>query len=82
MYESYGHTWTSYSIFSGENLLTSVTPNDPDPVTVVEGLKLMHMYESYAIRLMVMLCNNIYSEHYFLTQVTLDNPKFTFDPAA
>ena len=44
-------TWTSYSIFSENALLTPVTPNDPrltfDPITKVEGLKLMHMYESY-----------------------------------
>ena len=44
-------TQTSYSIYSENNLLTAETPNDPrltfDPITWVEGLKLMHMYESY-----------------------------------
>ena len=45
-------TWTSYSIFSEKDLLTPVTPNDPrltsDPITKVEGLKLINMYESYS----------------------------------
>ena len=44
-------TWTSYSIFSENDLLTPVTPNDPrltfDPIAWVEGLTLMNMYESY-----------------------------------
>ena len=50
IWSCYG-TWTSYSIFSENYLLTPVTPNDPsftfDPITLIEGLKLMHMYESY-----------------------------------
>ena len=37
--------------FNENDLLTYVSPNDPkltfDPKTLVEGLKLMHMYESY-----------------------------------
>ena len=38
-------TWTSYIIFSENDLLT---PNDPrltfDPITYVKGLKLIYMY--------------------------------------
>ena len=38
--------------FSENDLLTPVTPNDPrltfDPITWVEGLKLINMYESYS----------------------------------
>ena len=41
----------SYSIFSENEFLTPVTPNDPrltfDSTTKVEGLTLMNMYESY-----------------------------------
>ena len=41
----------NYSIYRENDLLTPVTPNDPrltfDPITYVEGLKLMHIYESY-----------------------------------
>ena len=37
--------------FSENDLLTPVTPHDPrltfDPLTSVEGLKLINMYESY-----------------------------------
>ena len=43
--------WKSYSNFNINYLLTPVTPNDPrftyDPITKVEDLKLMYMYESY-----------------------------------
>ena len=43
--------WTSYSIFSENDILTPVTPNDPrltfDPVTLVESLKVIYMYEYY-----------------------------------
>ena len=39
------------SIFSKSELLMPVTSNDPrftcDPITTVEGLKLITMYESY-----------------------------------
>ena len=42
--------WTNYSIFSENDLLTTVTPNDPrltfDTIIKVEVLKFMHMYES------------------------------------
>ena len=45
-------TWTSYSIFSENNLLTPVTLNDPrltfDPIKSQEGLKLINMYKSYS----------------------------------
>ena len=45
-------TWTSYSIFSENNLLTPVTPNDPrltfDTIKSQEGLKLSNMYKSYS----------------------------------
>ena len=48
---SYCVTWTSYSIFIENELLTPVTQNDPrltfDQITLVEGLKLINMYESY-----------------------------------
>ena len=52
MYESYGHAmWMSYNIFSENDLLITVTPNDPgitfDPITQIEGLKLINMYECY-----------------------------------
>ena len=54
MYESYGYAvlyGRNHSIFSENDLLTPVTPNDPrltfDPITEIEGLKLMNMYESY-----------------------------------
>ena len=44
-------TWMSYSIFSENDLLTPVTPNDPilqfEPITKVDGLKLTHIFESY-----------------------------------
>ena len=44
-------TWTSYSIFSANDLLTPVTPNDHrltfDPIKSQEGLKLINLYESY-----------------------------------
>ena len=44
-------TWTSYSIYSENDLLTPVTPNDPrltfDPIKSHEGLKLINMYKSY-----------------------------------
>ena len=44
-------TWTSYSIFSANDLSTPVTPNDPrltfDPIKSQEGLKLINMYKSY-----------------------------------
>ena len=40
----------SYSIFSENDLLTPVTPNDPgqifNVITFVEGVKLIHMHES------------------------------------
>ena len=44
-------TWMSYSIFSANDLLTPVTPNDPRlifvPIKSQEGLKLINMYKSY-----------------------------------
>ena len=40
-----------YSILSENDLLNPVTPSDPrltfDHITSVEGLELMHIYESY-----------------------------------
>ena len=53
MYESSGRyvIWTSYSIFSENDLLTPLTLNDPrltfDLITWIEVLTLMNMYESY-----------------------------------
>ena len=55
MYESYGHVvfcnMDELQHFSENDLLTLVTPNEPrltlDSITLVEGLKLMNMYESY-----------------------------------
>ena len=41
----------SYCILNENQNLTTMTPNDPrltfNPITQVEGLKLMNMYESY-----------------------------------
>ena len=45
-------------IFSANDLLTPVTPNDPrltfDFIKSQEGLKLIHMYESYMVMLYIM----------------------------
>ena len=40
-------TWTSYRIFSENDLLAALTPKSKfEPISCVEGVKLMHMHKS------------------------------------
>ena len=60
-----------------------MTPNDPrltfDPITKVEGLKLINMYESYDHADVTWTSYSIFGENDLLTPVTPNDPRLTFD---
>ena len=68
----------SYSIFSENDLLTPVTPNDPrqffNVITFVEGVKVMHMHESCINATHSVGLDAFFGENDLLTPVTPNDP--------
>ena len=61
-----------------------MTPNDPrltfDPITKVEGLKLMNMYEAYGHAMYHGRVIAFFGENDLLTSVTPNDPRWHLTP--